>query len=76
MEIRSGHSEMSVISQVSSVEGCPLSGIPLYMRMFMFVNLLISNVGKFEMGLDGKRFPPNTHTHTHSQSVQSVVRLF
>ena len=30
MEIRSGHSELSVISQVSAVEGCPLSGIPLY----------------------------------------------
>ena len=30
MEIRSGHSEMSVITQVSAVEGRPLSGVPLY----------------------------------------------
>ena len=30
MEIRSGYSELSVISQVSAVEGCPLSGVPLY----------------------------------------------
>ena len=29
MEIRLGHSEMSVIKQVSVVEGCPLSGVPL-----------------------------------------------
>ena len=31
MEIQSGHSELSVISQVSAVEGFPLSGVPLYM---------------------------------------------
>ena len=30
MEIQSGHSELSVISQVSAVEGCPLSRVPLY----------------------------------------------
>ena len=30
MEIQSGHSELSVISQVSAAEGCPLSGVPLY----------------------------------------------
>ena len=30
MEIWSGRSEMSVISQVSTVEGCPLSRVPLY----------------------------------------------
>ena len=32
MEIQSRHSELSVISQVSAVEGCPLiiSGVPLY----------------------------------------------
>ena len=30
MEIRSGLSKLSVISQVSAVEGCPLSGVPLY----------------------------------------------
>ena len=29
MEIQSGHSELSVISQVSAIEGCPLSGVPL-----------------------------------------------
>ena len=28
--IQSGHSELSVISQVSAVEGCPLSRVPLY----------------------------------------------
>ena len=32
MEIRSRDSELSVISQVSTVEGCPLSGVPLYKR--------------------------------------------
>ena len=32
MEIQSGHSELSVISHVSTVEGCPLSGIPLYLE--------------------------------------------
>ena len=30
MEKRSGHSELSVISWVSTVEGCPLSGVPLH----------------------------------------------
>ena len=30
MEIQYGHLELSVISQVSAVEGCPLSGVPLY----------------------------------------------
>ena len=34
MEIQSGHSELSVILQVSVVEGCPLSGVPLYMPGF------------------------------------------
>ena len=29
MEIHSGLSELSVISQVSAVEGCPFSGVPL-----------------------------------------------
>ena len=29
MEIQSGHSELSVISQVSAIEGCLLSGVPL-----------------------------------------------
>ena len=30
MKIRSGLSKLSVISQVTAVEGCPLSGVPLY----------------------------------------------
>ena len=30
MEKRLGHSEVSVILWVSAVEGCPLSGVPLY----------------------------------------------
>ena len=30
MEKRSGLSELSVISWVSAIEGCPLSGAPLY----------------------------------------------
>ena len=30
MEIQSGHSELSVILQVSAVEGYPLGGVPLY----------------------------------------------
>ena len=30
MEICSGLSKLSVISQVSAVEGCPLSRVPLY----------------------------------------------
>ena len=38
MEIQSGHSELSVVSQVSVVEGCPLSGVPLYMYMLTPVN--------------------------------------
>ena len=28
MEIQSGHSELSVVSQMSAVEGCPISGVP------------------------------------------------
>ena len=31
--IQSRHSEMSVISQVSAVEGCPLSGVPLKFKL-------------------------------------------
>ena len=30
MERQSGLSELSVISWVSAIEGCPLSGVPLY----------------------------------------------
>ena len=37
MEIQSGHSELFVISQVSAIEGCPLSGIPLYFLNARFI---------------------------------------
>ena len=36
MEIQSRHSELSVISQVSVVEGYPLSGVPLYELHFIY----------------------------------------
>ena len=39
MEIQSRHSEMSVISQVSAVEGCLLSRGPLYYYDFIELNL-------------------------------------
>jgi len=44
MEGQSGLSELSVISWVSAVEGCPLSGVPLYLHKSLryFVNLLCS----------------------------------
>ena len=29
---RLGHFELSVLSQVCAVEGCPLGGVPLYMK--------------------------------------------
>ena len=38
MEKRSGLSELSVILWVSTIEGCPLSGVPLY--MYMYINVL------------------------------------
>ena len=38
MEIQSGHSELSVISQVSAVEGCPLSGVPLYVHVRVYTD--------------------------------------
>ena len=41
MEIQSGHSELSVISQVSAIEVCPLGGVPLY---------LITTESKFATG--------------------------
>ena len=37
MGIQSGHSELSVISQVSAVEGCLLSGVPLYCILLWLV---------------------------------------
>ena len=40
MEIWSRHSEMSVISQVSTFEGCSLSGVPLYMQYFCQYSIL------------------------------------
>ena len=33
MEKQSGPKSLFVISQVSAVEGCPLSGVPLYTRL-------------------------------------------
>ena len=35
MEKQSGPKSLSVISQVSAVEGCPLSGVPLYMQVII-----------------------------------------
>ena len=32
MEIQSGHLELSTILQVSAIEGCLLSGVPLYLE--------------------------------------------
>ena len=37
MEGQSGLSELSVISWVSAVEGCPLSGAPLYTQRYCAV---------------------------------------
>ena len=37
MEIRSGFSELSLMSQVLAVEGCPLSGVPLYYTTYVHV---------------------------------------
>ena len=34
MEWQSGLSELSVISWVSAIQGCPLSGVPLYIISF------------------------------------------
>ena len=39
-EIQSGHSELSIMSQVSAVEGCPLSGIPLYIILILTSSIL------------------------------------
>ena len=36
MEGQSGLSELSIISWVSAVEGCPLSGVPLYFGLIKF----------------------------------------
>ena len=41
MEMQSGHSELSVISQVSAVEGCPLSGVPLYNVNGMYIVIIL-----------------------------------
>ena len=35
MEKQSEHKSLSVISQVSAVEGCPLSGVSLYIDVTM-----------------------------------------
>ena len=44
MEIQSGHSELFIISQVSAVEGCSLSGVPLY-TCIVLGTLLDGNFG-------------------------------
>ena len=42
MERQSGLSELSVISWVSAIQGCPLSGVPLYLyREMWFVDVYI-----------------------------------
>ena len=40
MEGQSGLSELSVISWVSAFEGCPLSGVPLYLRYTYLIVIL------------------------------------
>ena len=42
MEIQTGHSELAVISQVSAVEGCPLSRVPLYMLILNIIFALLA----------------------------------
>ena len=39
MEKQSGPGNLSVISQVSAVEGCPLSGVSLYYYSLTIVSL-------------------------------------
>ena len=39
MEGQSGLSELSVLSWVSTVEGCPLRGVPLYCNYMYMYNL-------------------------------------
>ena len=41
MEKRSGNSELSVISQVPTVEECPLSGVPLCIIVFRISTIII-----------------------------------
>ena len=53
MAKRSGHSEMSVISWVSAVEGCPLSGVPLYTQKV--TPLMISVVKGLMVTFDQKK---------------------
>ena len=42
MEKQSGLSELSVISWVSAVEGCPLSGVPLCCACLVCIQVYIS----------------------------------
>ena len=44
MEIWPRHSEMSVILQVSTVDGCPLSRVPLYIIITLLLYLSESKV--------------------------------
>ena len=47
MEIQSGHSELSIILQVSAVEGYSLSGVPLYTCIVLGIigTLIDGNLG-------------------------------
>ena len=42
MEKQSGLSELSVISWVSAVEGCPLNGVPLCCACLVYIQVYIS----------------------------------
>ena len=46
MEKQSGPENLSVISQVSAVEGCPLSGVPLYVSYALYIIMLARQFGK------------------------------
>ena len=53
MEGQSGLSELSVISWVSAFEGCPLSGVPLYVPNSMLNSISIEGGGEREVGGGG-----------------------
>ena len=55
MEMLSGYSELSVILQVSAVEGCRLSGVPLYFiaqvcAAFIREGYLLINISSCQRG--------------------------
>ena len=45
MEEQSGLSELSVISWASAIQGCPLSGVPLYYNIFCANMYILNNEG-------------------------------